>query len=102
MTVLATYVSINQILCPAPAKGSYLVDVSNDGVTSSGRRILHIAFDPSCYNCAVSESEEAALCTRSVEFFHHDKSHICSLALTSNMCKLNVDLINIGQHLINS
>ena len=87
---MATYVSINQILCPATAEGSYLVDVSNDGATSSGRRILHIAFDPSCYNCAVSDTE-AALCTRTVGFFQHDKSHICSLALTTNMCKLDVE-----------
>ena len=65
MTVLATYISINQIICQAPTKGSYLVDVSNDGVTSSGHRILHIAHDPYCYDCFVGDAD-GARCTRTV------------------------------------
>ena len=55
-TVMATYFSINQILCRAPLESSYLVDVSNDGVTSSGRRILYIAHDPYCYDCDVGDA----------------------------------------------
>ena len=65
MTVLATYISINQIACPAPTEASYLVYVSNDGVTPSGH-LLHIAHDPNCYNCVLGDGIIEPRCNRTV------------------------------------
>lgn len=65
ITVGATYISSQQVLCPiADDPSSYLISVSNDGATFSEQH-LFLSRDVACYDCVWNASNHV-LCRRKV------------------------------------
>lgn len=48
--IKAVFISYNEVICPTPETGSYIVRVSNDGMTYTPESIFTV-FDDECHTC---------------------------------------------------
>lgn len=59
----ATFKSVSSVQCPLPAKKSYAIKISNDGVHTSASESVFVLYQSDCYSCDVSADTTHASCS---------------------------------------
>lgn len=59
----AIFKSVSSVQCPLPAKKSYAIKISNDGVHTSASESVFVLYQSDCYSCDVSADTTQASCS---------------------------------------